>query len=501
MVRNRALSVLLVLGCSMAMVSCPEWWGGGNLVGDKTVLKEKLAEAGFVVDDKGVFTAVNPVLQFCEGTLPNALGQNADTPYLLFKMDPTASGFYSWGFQLRPDDALVFIGKTPPEAVYFSFTAFLNVRYYPELQKAKMLMANLGDSLNQCVIKTSGSAKGNPFDADTVVIVTADKATETKVRESLDKAGYSNRIVNTMVIPSDTVRLGTDPQDDRMCILTRCAFFKDPAAGAAYLGWGDVPEGETVSTAGVIWRVTPDTPAPEKPVEPLCEPPLRVHGTGYPEFDLWPDVEALRAAILAAYPDYDAFEFDTEQFLAEGAEAIQRGINVLAPSRDTVYLRTHGTFTLAEDEFVVVYGVNHAAAGKALYSNAVLYAMDPVDNSTFQFEPNLADGDIWRAFAGIGSINSVEDMQDSVQAFLPADAVPVNEHGEDLLYARKIKHTCDVADPVTCTSIPASICERMPQNEFNVAFRAYVEPETLVGPAYNELVYDRVIKFTPKAVR
>jgi hypothetical protein len=29
-----------------------------------------------------------------------------------------------------------------------------------------------------------------------------------------------------------------------------------------------------------------------------------------------------------------------------------------------------------------------------------------------------------------------------------------------------------------------------------VGFRAYVEPQTKVGPSYTEIVYDRVIKFS-----
>jgi hypothetical protein len=430
------------------------------------------------------------------------LGQNKDTPYLLFKMNPEASGFFSWGFQLRPDEAIVFIGKTPPKAVYFSFTVFMNVRYYPELGKAKMIMANLGDSLNHLVIKTANGDDGGPFDADTVVILAADQATESKVRKALETAGFSPCMINTLVIPSNTVRLWTDPQDDRFCVLTRCAFFEDEAAGEAYLGWGEEPAAETVSPAGVIWRVTPDAAAPDKPADPLPEPPLRVHGTGNPEFNLWPNVEALRTAILEYYSDYDAVEMDTEQFLAEGAEAIQRGINVLAPVRDTTYLRSRSRFTLADGEFIVAYGVNHAASGKALYGNAVLYAMDPADNPNFMFEPNLADGDIWRAYAGLASANSEEDMQGSTAAFLAGGGIPVNEDGEDVLYAHKYARACDPNDPVTCTAIPASPCEeRMPQNEFIVAFRAYVEPETKVGPAYNELIYDRVIKFTPKAAR
>jgi len=174
---------------------------------------------------------------------------------------------------------------------------------------------------------------------------------------------------------------------------------------------------------------------------------------------------------------------------------------VLAPSRDTIYLRTPGQFDLADGEFLIVYGVNHAAAGKALYCNAILYDMDPATDIGFPFGPNMDFDDIWRAYAGLVSVNSESSMQGTAQAFLPAGEVPVGKCGQDLLYARKFARACDSADGAACTAIPPAPCDGIPEQEFSVAFRAYVEPETQVGPAYTELVYDRVIKFTPKEAR
>lgn len=49
---------------------------------------------------------------------------------------------------------------------------------------------------------------------------------------------------------------------------------------------------------------------------------------------------------------------------------MQEVIDVLGETRDTAYLRTD-PFKLNDDpnEFAIIYGINHAATGKATYSN------------------------------------------------------------------------------------------------------------------------------------
>ena len=58
----------------------------------------------------------------------------------------------------------------------------------------------------------------------------------------------------------------------------------------------------------------------------------------------------------------------------EGLTAYFNDTNAQGDNRDASYLMTED-FTLDSDEdFVVVYGVNHTATGKGQYSNAILYA-------------------------------------------------------------------------------------------------------------------------------
>jgi hypothetical protein len=71
--------------------------------------------------------------------LENCAGNNPSSPYGLYCLpaapDETVAKTYEspcppesnlrWVWRLRPDEAVVFLGKTPPEARYFSFRSYL----------------------------------------------------------------------------------------------------------------------------------------------------------------------------------------------------------------------------------------------------------------------------------------------------------------------------------------------------------------------------------------
>ena len=119
------------------------------------------------------------------------------------------------------------------------------------------------------------------------------------------------------------------------------------------------------------------------------------------EFDLTDDLEQLREAILEKYNELNAMELPTSQVVPMGNDGIQRGIDAIIPDNDACYLWTenqtvssptpsfpnlslyypfmrHPAITLGNDtnEFIIVYGVNHVATGKATYSNFAVYGAD-----------------------------------------------------------------------------------------------------------------------------
>ena len=365
------------------------------------------------------------------------------------------------GWQINPDEAVVVITKTPPKCVYFSYTGFIFNKYYEKEQGWKWVWTSFNDTLNNMTVKTAGTpdgAPGDPFDKDTIIIITADRGTEQRIRNALVEAGYPQSIINTYVIPSSMVRMGTGPQYDTVVFGQRITLCADEQAGEKY-----------VNTITPALKVTPKTPAK---LDPLPAPVLRVRGTGKTEIDYRPAMDELRKAILARYGNLSSNELVTSVWLAESYDAVQRELYVAGESRDTIYLRSE-TFTLGNDpnEFVIVYGVNHAASGKATYSNCSFYGEKG-----------------WNGVAGIYST----EFEGSAEQYLPGN--PLAKY----LYVCKFARSCDSGK--ACEVVPTGPKAHgigLDEAAF-IGVRAYMEPATRVGPACTELLYDQAIKFSPR---
>jgi len=427
------------------------------------------------------FIHVDLIKLYEAGKLANAAGNNAGAPYKgLFGAAPAnlemkdikqLSGaqekvdnlLYSipgliQGWQLNPDEAVVLVTKTPPECTYFSYVGFIFNKYYEKEKQRKWVWTSFNDTLNNLTIKTSGTpdgAKGNPFNQDTIIIITADKGIDQRIRNLAVSAGYAESIINTYIIPSSMVKLGTGPEFDTIVVGQRMALFADEKAGQEY-----------VNTVTIGIKVTPKSAVK---LDPFPAPELRVRGTGKTEVDFQPALEELRKAILARYSDLAAKELNTYVWLSESYDAVQTETYVAGESRDTVYLRSD-TLTLGDDpdEFVIVYGVNHAATGKATYAN-----------SNFYGEAG------WNGVTGIYNTEYVG----SAEQYLPGN--PLAKY----LYVCKFARSC--GSDKTCIAVPTGPKAHgvaLDEPAF-IGFRAYVEPATRVGPINTELLYDRVIKF------
>jgi hypothetical protein len=152
------------------------------------------------------------------------------------------------------------------------------------------------------------------------------------------------------------------------------------------------------------------------------------------------DLEELRAAILNKYSGLSATEVPTSIWALEGNDAIQRGIDVYGTTNDACYLWTanqtvssttpsfnnisqyygfsrNPPVTLGNDtnEFIIVYGVNHVATGKATYSNFA-----------------TCETDVWN---GIGAITDA-DFNGTAEAYLPGNP------NAKYLYVYKVARNC-----------------------------------------------------------
>jgi hypothetical protein len=465
---------------------------------DVTAFKQALEEDGFTVQ-QGAIGFFDLIKLYDLGVLPSAYGNNPSTRYLTYFVPPAPGqklpkeltriaatlgiGLNATAFwNLGPDEAVVFVGRTPPECRYFSYDHYLMSKTYGN--EPRWIFANLGDTVNNLVINTEGTpngAAGNPFNQTTVIVATSDRGIDQRIRAAALSAGYSDNIFNTQVLPSSMLNMGVENNSDTFLIAMRPAFYKDKQAGDNYLS----------STPATIFRVTPNQTTK---LDPYDYPKLRVRGTGTTEFDLMDDLEQLKKAILNTYSNLNATELPTSITLP--SDAIQRGIDAVGPDNDACYLWTsnlttfsptppfpnlskyydfvpHPTVTLGNDtnEFIIIYGVNHVATGKATYSSATIYG---------------ADG-----FNGVGTIHDA-NFNGTAEEYLP------DNPNAKYLYVYKIARNC--SGDLQCFEVPTgpgAYGIGLDQPLF-IAWRSYLEEATKTGPSYSEIVYDRAIKFDPK---
>lgn len=473
----KSVSILLLMLVLLTVSCIPAATDSNVSVGDIDVLKSTLEKDGFIVQE-GKLELFDIIKMYDYGYIPVCWGNNPSTPYTVFKLPmapgqtvpnmisdvviyPENRGLYT-GFKLRPDEAVLFIGKTPPELDYFSYRSYLAVRYFPAEGQTRRIFASLGDTINNMDINTSGTpdgSPGNPFSQDTVIISTADKRIDARVRSALQAAGYSPSIMNTDIIPSGLLNMGLDEHADFLAFIHRVAFFKDKEAGEEYMS----------KAQGTVLRLTPKHPAA---LDPFPVQPLKVRGTGdTSELNLLSALDDLRNAILAKHGAANATELNTGIWLMEGFDAIQRGVDVIGENRDTFYLRSD-EFTLGDnpDQYLIVYGVNHAATGKATYSNFGMYGA--------------------KAINGVGAVSN-HDFIGTAEEYIPGH--PVAKY----LYVWKVARRA--LGDTQCMEIEWDIGAAgidLDQLCF-VGFRAYLEKSTQVGPNWSEVLYDRVIKFSP----
>ena len=453
----------LVIATSLLPVPSALAQRAGQNTNSLTNFQNALEHDGFDVRT-GAIVVWDPAADYCAGAIDSA-GYFSNEKYLQVRIPTLAQPpELSRDFQQDPDEAIVLIGLTPPPARYFSYTPYLDWKMFPGGRKN--VLASFGDAVNNATVKTIGSS---PFNALVVLIFTPDQGTDTRVRAALRKAGYPAAIINTVVLPVSLLRLGHNETADQLVIGMRTALWDKQSDGDFYIAHPPIS----------VFRVTPRTPTT---ANPFPTPPLRVRGTGQTEMALLNKLDELREGIIAANPGLYAKDIVLNPMCNEGCDLIQRGIELCGDSRDALYLAAGfpewdpmtSRITLADDEFLMVYGANHVATGKATYMNINVYATETAKLT----------------------LGNIDDRHFTTAApYLPAGDPAANS-----MYAYKISRS-GVAEPnCLLLSVPQG-CTRLTLDSstlLGVFIRIYLEPATKVGPAMPEILYDRIIKFSPR---
>ncbi len=459
----------VIIATVLLQVPCAFSQQGGPNPGALAAFQKALDRDGFYVRP-GVAGILHPVEDYCAGKADSTLYNNR-APYLHFLVPKSAQEpqVKEDNFQLRPDEAIVLIGPTPPPVKYFGYHAFLSTRVYPDGRHP--LIAALGDTVNNATVKTIGPT---PFNRPVALIFTPDQGTDARVRAALQHAGYPAAIINTIVFPASMLNLGHDETADELRIAMRIGSSDHQDAIDSYIQQAQ----ETLK----IFRLTPRT---HTVADPFPVPRLRIRGTGQTEMDLMNKLGQLRQGIIAANPGL--YSTDITALLSkpawyEGFDYIQRWSNPYGNSRDALWLMAgylpdfdqKDVITLADGEFLMVYGPNHVATGKAAYMNFSFYASE--------------EGQV-----SIGQVMD-DDFTDTAKPYLPA-----GDPAGNLMYAYKVSRNCG-GEP-NCLTLSIENCERVTidkNTKLGLIFRMYLEAATRVSPAYAEILYDRVVKFSPQ---
>jgi hypothetical protein len=507
----RRFSIVVVPGLSVvlgAVVLSGAASAGSHAATDGRVdaFRTALESGGLSVRD-GITQPVELLQWVDKRYLNSAAGNNAGQPYKHFVLvppPPKPARPQLSTFRLAPYEAVVYLGPTPPPCDYFSFTSFLWLRHYRTRPVRDWLFASVGDPLNNALVKTEGG--GSPFDRNTMIIFTADRAIYERVAAAARAAGYPASMINLYVLPSKLLQMGLKASSDTFSIVMRTANFKNQAEGNRYLAddhWGHV------------FRITPSTiPA----LHPLPTPPARARNWR-PEASVVPGVgralESLRRAILAKTPHTTAEQFGSQRWFP-----LSRAVLTARPgspdyrkfaageSTDTPYLRSArngaaARFKLGQHDRVVVYGVNHAATGLATYSSFGVYGEFDLNSCQHQVPFFLygCGNPIWN---GVASMTN-HQFAGSARRYLPHDRLA------RYLYAITVVRTtsecpggpkdryCLVVPRVKNGKRPPSATVIGLDYPLTIGYRAYLNPHTDSGLSYSDIIPDRAILFPSRS--
>lgn len=487
----------------------------GTAQGSAEQLKANLEGGGFSVQ-QGEFNEFDTIQMASEGKLASCFGNNAGSVYTIFNLPPApeqdaaqgnpqaelngelaceyddpdvanypANPYFfpaGWSYKLRSDEAIVLVTQLPPECKYYSFCNYLmftqekegkdysDERSYFQVGNDQTgyyhpIFGSIGSTVNMANAKHAGSSA---FSTQAVIVISANKAVTGRVVTQLVAAGYPEDSINVMSIPKGTYSMGLEKGADTFCFLGRVSQPADEAAYESYI--------EGLSQCSIVYRVTPSEQVPS---DPYANETLTVRGNGVHEAALLDDAEenldAIRSALIAKYSgEYDYEELSADIAVPEGLTAYTKDVNALGDNKDTSYLMTE-EFTLDSDEdFVVVYGVNHTATGKATYSNAVLYAKPMLNGVCSVYDSLFADS----------AAEYLGDGTDAGSYYVYKMArTQMDDYTKIVEYStgneRGAYYGMDNGNPLV------------------MAYRAYMD-STGVGPSYYEIIYDRAIVFHKK---
>ncbi len=493
--------------------------GVARVVSQLTASQQYAVQCGSVVFPVNVVAAncaegrtYNPNPSSCYGQY-NLPGRTGETP--------------SSTYQLDDDEAVLFIGQTPPSAYYYGFQSYVYGRFNPLATASQSpyidIFASIGPAVNE---RTTASypartqALAQLFSNSMTMISTANKLTQSDITSALPylfsttptpaQVTAAQAMTNVEIFPSDLMNLGSAPPADLLKTFIRLTPFTVDATGATF---------DAASLAymnrqpSFIFRVSPvnarlndtpnlyleaDDPLPTRKVHPSLpndiyeQDLLTAAGVANPQIALNLIIQNVIAdrqinggltvvgqpMSLVAQKDlqgrYCIAQFNSNlQLSAQSNDPSYINNTPLcsgdSPDADYIWTGT-ANVTLATGGEIVIVGINHGTLGSGTYSSIALQ------------QPINASGNY--AFAMTNLI-----LNGSASAFL--GSIPVDA-GSDF-YVATFQEDC--TNVPFCRTAPASVPSSvMP---LTLVERNYLGPTTGTMPAYSDIFVPTLIAFAP----
>jgi len=373
--------------------------------------------------------------------------------------------------RIRGDEAIIFLGKTPPKSAYYGYTHYLKRRKLNDGGNVT-IFGSLSDSLNPTNLKLARSMHGSfedSFDKDVVIIATPHRDVYSAVEDALKKAGVSSNIMNLQAISPELFRWGLGKEADTLSFLNRVAFIENDESADDYLN----------DPKSIIFRVTPrvEKNVTDPYVKPTRAPRTMVTNEHYLEHTL----NKLEDAVLKTYSPNIIHAADVKDFplvgqsCMFGERCIMNEKPCYADNGDATYFASYPEQTITDNQFYVIIGVDHMRSSTgAKYSSVVV-------GSTIK---NL----------GIEGFNSIEHMESSSSVYLDV----LHEH-RDSVYAMTVRRDC--TDHDFCLEIGNGLLGLPDEEPPNFLFRTYLHKHGSVGAPVDSLLMDRLFFVDPDSNR
>jgi hypothetical protein len=443
--------------------------GFGSVFPPASQVVSALLDSGYLVR-MGEANKQFPIQYCLTGYTPNANGNNVGVPYFGIQLPPPPGmdSLYSipLNYNIKLDEAVILIGKTPPKCKYFSYRSYLMNRYYdfPPPPTRKKINASLGETTSLYRMRPD-LPLDSMFSRKFALIMAADSILAMQIKTTILDATteIAAADIHFDILPPDGLfRFGTIPNADWTNFLHRVSLFDDTVAGNNYMNH---PPLEVIQ----VTRTNPSGP------KLFSLHPFLPRATGITEFDLYHDLESLDFGIYNAYHEnYDIIWLSSTPFNLESFTAIQQGVDAVGDNHDCLYVFTND-FLLGENDMAIAYGVDHTQTGQAVYDNVIMYGKKYLD--------------------GFGGITN-DMMAKSARQYLQDTVVA------DKLFAYGFSRHPVSGNPYVFI-VPADTDNTLSGINVNdTAFlctRLYVNLITKIGPDPLEVVVDRFVLLRPKS--